>query len=206
MEREQPALTTVHLVRHASHGLLGRVLTGRMPAVPLSEAGRAEAASLAEAFRAHPIAAVLCSPVQRARETADPIAAALGLSVTEEPGWDEIDFGRWTGATFAALDNDPAWRRWNHHRDLAACPDGESMLAAQARAVAALLRAADAYPDGEVVAVSHQDVLKAVLAHCLGMPLGRLECFSLDPASRSVVTLFPGGGARVDAMNLPLPG
>ena len=202
MERGEPALTIVHLVRHAAHGLLGRVLTGRMPDVPLSDEGRGQATLLAERFRTMGIAAVLSSPVQRARETAGPIAAALGLDVIDEPGLDEIDFGIWAGRAFEALDGQADWAAWNRSRSLVAPPGGETMLAAQARAVAAFSRAGTAFAGGAVVMVSHQDVLKAVLANILGISLDRLDRFRLDPASRSVVTV-DADGARVDALNLP---
>ena len=191
----------MHLVRHAAHGLLGRVLAGRMPGVPLSNEGRAQAAALAATLAARPIRAVLSSPVQRAQETAAPIAARLGLPVLTDPGLDEIDFGAWTGATFDALDGQPAWDTWNRFRSFAPTPGGEAMAAAQARALAAVARAAA--DGGEVVLVSHSDVLKAVLAHFLGMPLDLLHRIELAPASRSMLVLFEDV-ARVDGVNLPL--
>ena len=196
-------MTVFHLVRHAEHGLLGRVLTGRMPGVPLSEQGIAQAAALAERFAKMEIAAVLSSPVQRARETAEPIAAVLGLPVTIEAGLDEIDFGDWTGLGFDALDGQPGWERWNRSRSIAACPGGESMLGAQARSVMAVRRAAEAHPEGQVILVSHQDVLKALLAHILDLSLDRLDRYELAPASRSVLQ-WCDGWARVDGLNLPV--
>ena len=202
MERGEPALTVVHLIRHAAHGLLGRVLTGRMAGVPLSEAGRAQAGALARRFGGMEIAAVLSSPVQRALETAGPIADAVGVAVGVEPGLDEIDFGEWTGCGFEVLEGQPAWVAWNQCRSLAAPPGGETMLAAQARAVAAVMRAGRAFAGRQVVMVSHQDVLKAVVAGVLGVSLDRLDRFGLDPASRTVVTLM-AEGARVDLLNAP---
>ena len=130
------------------------------------------------------------------------MAARLGCPVQIEAGLDEIDFGDWTGQTFAALDGKPEWDAWNRCRSVVGCPGGETMLAAQARAVAAVLRLAAAHRDGELVLVSHQDVLKSILAHCLGLPLDLLRRFSLDPAHRSVVTLFDAD-LRVEAVNLP---
>ena len=174
-----------------------------MEGVPLSAEGIAQAEALALRFRAMPIAAVLSSPVQRARETADPIAEALRLGVLVDPGLDEIDFGDWTGRDFATLEGQPAWDRWNQHRASATCPGGETMAAAQGRAMAAVRRAGETFAGRHVVMVSHQDVLKAVLADALSLSLDHLDRFSLDPASRSILTLFLGG-ARVDALNLPL--
>ncbi len=171
-----------------------------MPGVPLSNEGRAQAAVLAGTLAARPIRTVLSSPVQRAQETAAAIAARLGLPVLTDAGLDEIDFGAWTGAAFDDLDGQPAWDTWNRFRGFAPTPGGEAMAAAQARALAAVARAAAG--GGEVVLVSHSDVLKAVLAHFLGMPLDLLHRIELAPASRSVLVLFDDG-ARVDGMNLP---
>jgi len=171
-----------------------------MAGVPLSAEGVGQAKALGEWFTGMRVAAVLSSPVQRARETAAAIAEATGLTVTVEAGLDEIDFGEWTGSTFAALEEQAAWSEWNRHRGSAACPGGETMRAAQARAVAAVLRAGQAFAGENIVMVSHQDVLKAVLAHFLGIALDDLERFSLDPASRSVVSLSDGW-ARVEAVN-----
>jgi probable phosphoglycerate mutase len=86
-------------------------------------------------------------------------------------------------------------------RSTAAVPGGETMLAVQARAVAAVLRLAAAWPEREVVVVSHADVIKAVLAHVLGMPLDLLRRIEVAPGSMSLVALH-GDDARVIGMNL----
>ncbi len=188
---------TLILVRHASHGLLGRVLAGRMAGVGLSEAGRAEAVALAGALAGLPVRAVWSSPMQRAVETAGPIAAVHGLVPVVEPGLDEVDFGEWTGLGFDTLGG-AAWEAWNRERGMAAVPGGETMLAVQARAVAVMRRAAAG--GGVVVLVSHQDVLKAMLAHVLGMPLDLLHRMEVAPASRSLVRMGVGW-ACVDGVN-----
>lgn len=181
------------LVRHASHGLLGRVLAGRMPGVALSDAGRAEADCLAQVLAGEPVRAVWTSPVQRAVETARPIAARHGLVPIAEPGLEEVDFGDWTGQPFEALPG-AAWQAWNRDRAMATPPGGETMLAVQARAVATMHRAGESEGAGEgvVVLVSHQDVIKAMLAFVLGMPLDLLHRFDVAPASRSIVRIGPG--------------
>lgn len=188
-------------MRHAAHDLLGRVLTGRMPGVSLNEAGRAQALRLAGHFAGRPIVAVVSSPLERAQETAAPIAAALGLEVVVNPGLHEIDFGDWTGASFGALQGMAGWDAWNRFRSMAPTPGGETMLQALARALDAIACICRAYPAGEVVLVSHQDVLKAVLAHCVGAPLDLLHRIELAPASRSVVRI-DDADVRVDGMNL----
>lgn len=191
---------TLLLIRHAAHGHLGQVLSGRMPGVPLSAAGRAQAAALAERLSREPIAAVLSSPVERARETATAIAAAKGLEVEVAAALDEIDFGAWTGLQFAALEGDAAWREWNTRRSVARAPGGETMAAAQLRAWGCVAAVAARFPERTVALVSHADVLKAVVAQVLGLPLDRLLTFDIDPAS---VTRIVAGdwGARLVSLN-----
>ena len=191
----------MHLLRHCAHGLLGHALAGRMPGVALSEQGLAQAAALGGWFAQSGVRAVITSPQQRARETAAPIAAAAGLAAEIEPGLDEVDFGAWSGQSFAALASAPGWHDWNAARGLAATPGGETMLAVQARAVQAVMR--HAQDGGTVVAISHADVIKAVLAHVLGMPLDLLHRLDIVPASRSVVVIG-NDFARVDGINLVL--
>ena len=127
--------TTLILVRHAVHGLLGRVLAGCMPGVGLSAEGHAQAAALADALAGQVIRAVWTSPLQRAIETAVPIAARHGLMPVIDPALTEVDFGTWTGQPFDAL-HGPEWEAWNTNRAMAVPPGGETILAAQARAVA----------------------------------------------------------------------
>ena len=196
---------TLHLVRHASYAALGQVLAGRAEGWPLTAEGIAEAGRIAEFMAGRSLAAVLSSPVQRARQTAEPIAARCGLKVVLEPEITEIDFGAWTGLTFAALRADPAWRVWNRQRGLAAVPGGESMMQAQSRATAAVARARVSWPDAEVVMVSHADVIRAVLAGLLGTPLDLMHRIAIDPASRSVVRLH-GDAVEVLGVNLPPSG
>ena len=195
-------MTVFHLVRHAEHGLLGRVLTGRMPGVPLNERGRAQATRLARHFAGRAVAAVVSSPMERAQETAAPISVALGLEVATDAGLDEINFGAWTGMTFEALQGAPGWQAWNQFRATAPTPGGETMLEALGRALRCLARWRQAVPDGEVVIVSHQDVLKAVLAHSLGAPLDLMQRIELRAGSCSVLRVFGNEDMRVEGTNL----
>jgi broad specificity phosphatase PhoE len=192
------AATTLHLIRHASHDLLGRVLVGRAP-VPISAAGEAEAAALAQTMGTVALGAVISSPQLRARQT----ATAIGGSVCIEPGLDEIDFGDWTGMRFDALAEDPRWRMFDVCRSRALVPGGETMLAAQARAVEAVLRIGQAHAGHDVALVSHGDIIKAILVHMLGMSLDLMQRIELAPASRSIVVLYDDTTV-VQAINLPL--
>ena len=173
-----------------------------MPGVGLSGEGQAQAAQVADTLASRPIQAVLSSPLERAQATAAAIATRHGLPVQTDPGLNEIDFGAWTGAAFSDLERQADWHAWNRFRSLAPTPGGETMVAAQARALAAVARARVAHPDGEVALVGHSDLLKAVLAHILGMPLDLLLRIDLHPAHRCVVALFDDD-ARVEGINLP---
>ncbi len=192
--------TTVFLVRHAAHDRVDSVLCGRMPGVGLGEAGRRQAEALSERFAGEDVAAVWTSPLQRARETAEPIAGRLGLPARVGDGLCEIDFGAWTGQAFDALRDDPHWRRWNEARGGERPPGGESMAEVQARAIGEVERARAEHPDGRVVLVSHGDVIKAVLAAVLGLPLDAHARFDVTPASVSALAVW-GGGGKVLSMN-----
>ena len=198
---EVAAATILLLVRHAAHGLVDQVLCGRMPGVRLGEAGRGQAAALAERLARQRPAAVYASPQARARETADAVAVRCGLDVQDCDALDEIDFGDWTGRSFASLAEDPRWRRWNEARASERPPGGESMAEAQRR----VMLWAEALParhvGAAVAAVSHADVIKAALCGVLGLSLDGHWRFEISPAAVSTVLLREGGGWRVLGIN-----
>jgi probable phosphomutase (TIGR03848 family) len=194
--------TTFILVRHASYGLLDHRLGGRAPGHSLNEQGRAEAARLAAALAGAPLAAIVASPMERTQETAAAIAARHGLAVQTDEDLIEMDFGAWTGADFRSLHDDPVWRAFNSFRATAPIPGGETMLAVQARMIAALRRLQAAHRDRMIAVVSHADPIKSVLTHFLGMPLDLMRRIEVAPASRSVLTLYDED-AVVTAINLP---
>ena len=197
---EPPVTTTFHLVRHAAHDRVGSVLCGRMPGVSLGELGREQARRLSARFAAEAVAAIHSSPLERARETAEPIAARLGQSVAVNEGLTEIDFGAWSGRGFGDLDGDPAWAAWNGARAMNRPPGGESMLEAQTRIVRAIEALHEAHRDGAVVLVSHSDVIKAALLYHLGLPVEAWPRIEVEPAS--VSTLVVGEwGAKVVRLN-----
>ncbi|MCR0982865.1 histidine phosphatase family protein [Roseomonas populi] len=195
---------TLFLLRHAAHDRVGSTLCGRMPGVTLGETGRAQAAALAGHLARARIEAVHSSPMERAQETAAPVASQLGLGVRTDEAFTEIDFGTWTGRSFEALNGDPDWVRWNTHRATAGTPGGETMAAAQARAVAGAERLRAANPEGRIAVVSHADVIKAVLAHFLRLSLDEIHRFEIAPASISALALWEGDG-KVLSMNEVVP-
>ena len=186
-------MTTFLLVRHAAHGLRGDVLAGRRPSVHLSAEGRQEAEQLAGHLAGLHIAAIYSSPLERALETATPLAHLMGIVPHVDAAVNEIDFGTWAGLTFDTLASDPLWDYWNRFRSGTRAPQGESMLEAQARIVAALDRMRAEHPDAIVAVVSHGDLIKAALTYFLGMPLDFLLRLEIDPASVSMLALHDWG-------------
>ena len=189
-----------HLLRHGEHGLLGKVLAGRMPGVGMTERGRAEIASQAERLASEKIAAIYASPLQRTRESAEIVAARLGLPIQFRDDLLELDFGEWTGATFDSIRADRRWQAWSTQRSLAAIPGGESMRQVQQRVVAALLELNERHLHETVVLVSHGDVIRAVLLFALGMPLDFYNRIEIGQGSISTISIG-ASGIRVLALS-----
>lgn len=195
-------MTHFWLVRHGAHDWLGRGIAGRLAGVSLNEAGHGQAQALVERLADVPFTAICSSPQPRARETVQPLARARGVELRIEPAFDEIDFGDWTGRPFDWLDGQgAAWRTWCDRRSAGQPPGGESILEVQQRALAGLERLRAHHPEGHVLVASHGDVIKAVLADCLGMSLDALETFEISPASVSVVAVG-ADWRKVQAVNV----
>ncbi|WP_414473069.1 histidine phosphatase family protein [Microvirga sp. M2] len=192
--------TTFFLVRHAAHDRVGTVLCGRIPGVHLGHPGRTQAQALADRLARENVARICTSPLERAVETAEPIAARLGRPVARLADITEIDFGAWSGKSFDSLADDPLWSAWNSSRSTIRPPEGETMLEAQARIVHAMEELRGFHEGRAVVLVSHSDVIKAALLYYLGMPLDSYGRFEVSPAS--ITTIVIGDwGSKVLHMN-----
>lgn len=176
---------TILLIRHAAHGHLGNILTGRMEGVGLTTEGMRQAERLGDRLKEQPLIAVHSSPSLRAQQTAQVVARAHRLEVGTVDDLAEVDFGVWTGRSFAELHADPRWRDWNEQRGTAAAPDGETMLAVQERAWRHVAENAGKVGEAMIAMVSHCDVIRAVIARALGMSLNNLLRFDIAPASVS---------------------
>jgi probable phosphoglycerate mutase len=181
--------TTFLLVRHAQHDYRVDALAGRLPNIHLSGEGQKQAGRLAQTLASLPVRAVYSSPLERTRDTARQIADCFDLPVQLSEALNEIDFGDWTGKTFQELSASPAWQQWNALRSRASIPNGESMLAVQARAVAALEEWRARHTGELVVVVSHADLIRAALAHYLSLPLDLFLRIQVNHASVSAVRL-----------------
>jgi len=183
------APTTILLVRHGTTPTTGKVLPGRAPGLHLSEQGRREAEAVATRIAAAGnVAALYASPLERARETAAPIAAATGHKMVLHRGLLECDFGAWTGARLATLAKKTEWTMVQHAPSAFRFPEGESFTDMQMRIVGALEEIRDRHPGGRVVCVSHADPIKAAVAHALGTHLDLFQRIVISPCSVSVLS------------------
>jgi probable phosphoglycerate mutase len=193
-------MTTFYLIRHGDTPAVGHFASGRAPGVHLNDRGRRQVEGLAESLAGEPIRVVYSSPLERARETAEPLARRLGLEVRDAEELLELDFGDWTGKSFAELDPLPEWQRYNSFRSGTRIPGGELMLEVQARVVGFMQRLCSDRSEGAVALVSHGDVIRSALLHYLGMPLDHYHRIEISPASVSIVAVAEYGPV-VHALN-----
>lgn len=186
-------MPTVVLVRHGRTAAnAAGVLAGRTPGVGLDGTGRSDVEALAAQLQPIKAAAVVSSPLQRCLETARPIAAG-GPEVVTDERLTECDYGKWTGLPLSQLRREKLWRVVQEHPSGVVFPDGESLRTVQARAVEAIREhdarlAVDAGPGAVWVAVSHGDVIKAIVADALGMHLDHFQRLVIDPCSVTVIS------------------
>jgi probable phosphoglycerate mutase len=165
--------------------------------------GREQAARAAKMLAAKGgIAAVISSPLGRARETAEAAAAALGVPVEVHDGLIETDFGEWEGLTFAeAAQRDPGLHaRWIGDPTVAA-PGGESFEEVLERVEAVLRDLLGRYPGANVVVVSHVTPIKTLLRLALDVGPALLYRLHLDLASLSIAEFYLDGGSSVRLVN-----
>ena len=165
-------------------------LPGQLPGISLNEKGRKQVAELAEALSAIPISAIISSPLERARETAEILAQGRNLTIQLEPALMDTDLGRWAGQNYEGLYKiDPDWKAYI--KDPTVAPEGiETFPQVQERALAAVERwrtqeAIGAYP----AFVAHADVVKLLIAYYLGLDAGKASRLFIDNASVSLVEI-----------------
>jgi probable phosphomutase (TIGR03848 family) len=186
--------TLVLLVRHGQTPTTGTRLPGRAPGLHLADAGVAQARAAAEHLGAlERVDAVYASPLERARETAQPIARARKLRVRVDRGLNECDFGGWTGAELKELMRKPEWKTVQRYPSGFRFPDGESFAEMQLRITSTIDRLRRRHEGGVVVAVSHADPIKAAVAAAMGTHLDLFQRLVISPCSVTAIAYGDGG-------------
>ncbi len=201
-------MTTVLLVRHGrTSANTAGVLAGRSRGVTLDETGVKQAADAGARIASLPVRAIVTSPLQRCRQTAQALLAARTepVPIVVEQGIVECGYGEWTGRKLSELAKEPLWSTVQQQPSAVRFPGGEALSEVSARAVSTI-RAWDARIAAEHgdqalwVAVSHGDVIKAILADALGMHLDAFQRILVNPASVSVVR-YTAARPYVSTMN-----
>jgi probable phosphoglycerate mutase len=180
-------MTKFILIRHATNDTVGKRLTGRLKGIHLNEEGREQSHKLAERLSGSPIKAIYSSPLERALETAEPIAKSLNLKTAIYDDFTDIEFGEWTNCTFEELKEELSFQHFNSFRSCSRIPGGELMIEAQARMINGLDNIRQQHPDETVAVISHADLIKAVIAFYAGIHLDMLLRIEVDPVSVSII-------------------
>lgn len=182
-------MTKFLLIRHAANDTLGKRFAGRAAGVSLNEEGQAQAEKLARRLDGLPVAAIYSSPLERAIETAAPIAKMLELEVVVREEFSELEMGEWTNRSFDELRGEPVFRQFNSFRSGTRVPGGETMLEAQARMIAGLEKLRARHFDETIAVISHADLIKSAVAFYAGIHLDLFQRIEISPASVSVVEI-----------------
>lgn len=205
-------MTRLYLIRHGENDWVGKRLPGWTRGLHLNARGRAQAERLAEVLAERRFQAIYSSPLERARETAEPISRRQGLTLQLRPGLRDVNVGQWQGQPLRLLRLRKLWTVIQHSPSRARFPEGESFAEAQARLVSEIeaILAAHKSAKAAVAVVSHADPIKLVICHYLGLALDLFQRLALEPASISILQLGEGPARlirwnEVHAVESPAP-
>ncbi|MEW6566894.1 MAG: histidine phosphatase family protein [Chloroflexota bacterium] len=193
-------MTTFYLIRHAENDWIGKRLPGWMPGIHLNAQGQMQAEALAAVLAGVRFRAIYSSPLERARETAAPLARARHLRVVTRAALGEVRAGEWEGVSLRSLRRRKLWPLIQRAPSLARFPGGESFVEVQSRLIQELERLRRLHPRATLACVSHADVVRLAIAHYLGLPLDLFHRLTVAPASISVLRVEPEG-ARLLCLN-----
>ena len=194
------------LIRHGENDFVKTSrMAGRLPGVHLNERGQKQAQALAEALKDVPLKAIYSSPLERALETASPIAESHNLKIFQEPDLMDTDLGKWEGKSWRVLSLTKAWKIVQNAPSRFRFPDGESFLEAETRYVNVLDRILKNHnkPQDVVAVVFHADPIKLAVAHFLGLPLDHFQRLSCDTGSLTVLHLSESGANLIKLNQRP---
>lgn len=181
--------TTLLLIRHGEFDGAGTVIAGWGDGVALNARGREQMEALGSRLGNASVAAIYASPLDRTWESALILAASCGVQPQRADALGELRFGDWTGRSIDELAGAAGWMEFNTLRSFAPTPDGELLLEVQARAIATIVNWRTAHAEQVIAAVTHADVIRAILAHALGAPLDLAGRMEVAPASVSALQI-----------------
>jgi broad specificity phosphatase PhoE len=193
-------VTTIFLARHGeSDWNVEKRFQGHSDR-PLTERGRKQARALADLVGAEKIDAVYTSPLSRARETAEIVAARAGLEAVALPELREVDTGSWSGLSRADVEArfPEGFARWRSGGS--GWEDGESYEEMAERVIGALRKIAEDHPDGRVLVISHGGPIRAIHAAAEGLAIKDYRRLKpVEPNARlSAVAVENGRLTRLD--------
>ena len=194
------------LIRHGENDYVktGK-LAGRLPGVHLNEKGQKQAEALGQALSDVPIKAIYSSPLERAMETATPIANARILQIIQDPDLMDTNIGSWQGRSIKVLRLTKVWKIVQNAPSRFRFPDGESFMESQARYVSVLERMLQKHnkPHDILAVVFHADPIKLAVSHFLGMPLDHFQRLSCDTGSLTALYVSESGANLIKLNQRP---
>jgi probable phosphomutase (TIGR03848 family) len=188
-------MARIVLLRHA-HSVANEknLLAGRTAGISLSKTGKEQAKDLINRLGNIHFDEVAISPLQRCRETIDPWLDATGTKsrIVVDDSISEVDYGNWSGKTLASLRRKAQWKVVQDFPSQMTFPEGESLLEMQGRALSGFYRLNAVKGKGPRLLVSHGDVIKSIVAHCLGMHLDQFQRLVIEPASLTIIDTDSG--------------
>jgi probable phosphomutase (TIGR03848 family) len=188
-------MARIVLLRHA-HSIANEknLLAGRISGITLSKSGKSQALELVDRLGAMQFDEIAISPLQRCRETIDPWLSANNAKsrLVIDESISEVDYGSWSGKTLASLRRKAQWKVVQDFPSQMTFPEGESLLEMQGRALSGFYRLNAVKGKGPRLLVSHGDVIKSIVAHCLGMHLDQFQRLVIEPASITIIDTDSG--------------
>lgn len=193
--------TTILFIRHGENEWThSHKLAGRTPEVHLNEYGRQQAEALGQRLAKTEFSAIYASPLERTMETAQAIARHHNLEIVPRPGMLEVDYGEWTGAEVKKLSKQKSWATIQFYPSGAGFPGGESMYAMQTRFVHEINQIVAQHPGQTIAMVGHADLIKAAVAHYLGVHFDLFQRIVISTGSITAIS-FTDMGPRVLMVN-----
>jgi len=200
----EPGMPILYLIRHGKNDFTGKRLVGRRPGVHLNERGREQAALVAESLKTIKFRKIFSSPLERAVETAEPLAQALGKKISRLDLLAEVDFGSWTGQTLRSLRKLPEWHNLMSDPEWG-FPGGESLPGVRERVSLMLAEVTGFSGKNDRIALfTHGDIIRLAMETLLEMPAGGFHRFHVDTASLTIAACGEGK-PRLLAFNLQPP-